>query len=484
MQFDQDGADSRWSLPVLLATTAALSVGADLAQAEPKPQSEPSIWERATLTGDWGGVRTQLKDDKGIELTIAYIGETLGVISGGINRRASYEGRLEFSVDTDLEKLGGWKGGSTHVTAFQIHNTGGFNAVENVGSIADPSNIDALPTTRLFTAWFQQGAADDPVSLRVGRLAADDEFFTSPTAGGLINGTFGWPGWFASDMLNGGPAYPLATNGARLQLRPAENLAVLAAVFNGNPAGPNCTEEAQVCNRYGWNFGFAGGSLWLGELQYAVNPEKKPESKPETGKAPATRQSGLPGVYKLGVWFASADFADQRFGLNGVGAVDSLADPTAVFPLNHRGNWGVYGVLDQMVWRGSESSANVFLRGGGSPDDRNLISWYVDGGLGIKGPFAGRADDVLTFGIAYANISNSASALDHDTAILNGAAFPIRNQEIVFELSYQAQIAPWWIVQPDLQYIVYPGGNVPNPNNPAVTIGNAFIAGLRSTMKF
>ena len=71
------------------------------------------------------------------------------------SRRASYEGQLHFSVDTDLEKLIGWTGAKTHVTVFQIHNSG-HNVVDNVGSIADPSNIDALRTTRLFTAWFEQ----------------------------------------------------------------------------------------------------------------------------------------------------------------------------------------------------------------------------------------------------------------------------------------------------------------------------------------
>jgi len=54
----------------------------------------------------------------------------------------------------------------------------------------------------------------------------------------------------------------------------------------------------------------------------------------------------------------------------------------------------------------------------------------------------------------------------------------------VFEATYAAQIAPWWIVQPDVQYIVHPGGNVPDPNNPNAVIGNAFIAGIRNTIKF
>ena len=119
-----------------------------------------------------------------------------------------------------------------------------------------------------------------------------------------------------------------------------------------------------------------------------------------------------------------------------------------------------------------------------APSDRNLISFYVDGGAGIKGPVAGRDDDVLTFGVAYAKISSDAAALDRDTFAFNGPPYPIRDEEVVFELSYQAQIAPWWIVQPDLQYIVHPGGNVPDPKNPNATVANALVAGLRSTIKF
>jgi porin len=449
------------ALALAAAATMALSAGAQAAEKQPA-----SVWDQPTLTGDWDGARSAFKA-KGIEVTLNYIGETLALLSGGVNRRASYEGRLEFSVDTDLDKLIGWKGAATHFTIYQIHNSG-HTAVENAASLADPSNIDALATTRLFTAWFEQSFADR-FSLRVGQLAADDEFITSPTAAGLINGTFGWAGILAADMTHGGPAYPLATPGARLKINAAENLTLLAAVFAGDPAGKDCTGNPQACNRYGTTFSFSGGLLWMGEAQVAINQSKDAK--------------GLPGVYKLGFWYASADFADQHFGLNGAGAVVSLADPAAAGPLNHRGNFGVYGVADQMVWRGKDVSLNLFLRASASPSDRNLLSFYVDGGAGLKGPLPGRADDVLSFGAAYAGISRDASALDRDMAAA-APGFPIRDYEMLFELSYQAQIAPWWIVQPDLQYIVHPGGNVRNPNDPAAVIGNAFIAGLRSTIKF
>jgi len=447
----------------VIAAVALTVLPAAAAQAADNATPPKSIWEQETLTGDWGGARTALKD-KGIDLSLVYIGEALAVLSGGLERRGSYEGRFDFAADADLEKLIGWKGASTHVTVFQIHN-GGRNIADNVGSISDPSNIDAFATTRLFTAWFQQNAFDDRVSFRIGQLAADDEFLTSQTASGLINGTFGWADMMAANILNGGPAYPLATPGARLAVKATDALTLQAAVFSGDPAGKDCTDIPQRCNRYGTTFSFSGGALWMGELQYAVNQGKD--------------AIGLPGVYKLGAWYATADYGDLHDAIDGTGAQVSLGvDPDAT-PVTHRGNGGLYGVADQMIWRGKESSLNLFVRGGFAPSDRNLVSYYIDAGLGLKGPLPGRPDDQLTFGFAYARISKDAAAADRDTT----PAAIVRDYEAVFELSYALQVAPWWTVQPDLQYIVHPNGGQ-NPDDPTVRLENAFVAGVRSTIKF
>jgi porin len=452
-----------WRLSIL-AFAAALGVSATQAKEPAKPQS---IWEQEKLTGDWGGARTTLKD-RGIDITLNYIGETFDVLAGGLQKRPSYEGRAEFSLDADLQKLIGWTGATTHLTVYDIHNSG-HNVAENVGSIADPSNIDAYHTLRLFTAWYEQSFGER-FSVRIGQLAGDDEFITSETAGGLINGTFGWAGILATNMTNGGPAYPLATPGARLRINPADNVSVLVGVFSGDPAGPNCNDDPQVCNAHGTTFSFYGGTLWMGELHYKLNQGE--------------HAIGLPGIYKLGGWYATANFPDQHFGVDATGAVVSLGvDPTAD-PIQHRGNWGLYALADQMVWRQGDRSVNLFVRGGFSPADRNLLSWYVDGGAGFTGLLPGRPADVLTFGVAYAEISSDAVAADQDALAANGPPSFIRDHEVVFEVSYAFQIAPWWIVKPDFQYIIHPGGNVAHPDDPTVTVGNAAIFGVRSTFTF
>ena len=460
-----------WSIAQALAFSVTFGCGALAADAADMPGASagaPSLWQRDTLTGDWGGLRTALREKGGTEITLDYIGETFGVVAGGVERRGSYEGRLELSVDSDLDKWLSWRGASAHLTLYNIHD-GGATVGQHAGSIADPSNIDALSSTRLFTAWLEQSLFDGRFSVRAGQLAADDEFATSPTAAGLVNGTFGWPGLLAADMTNGGPAYPLASPGIRVKARAADRLTFLAAAFAGDPAGRNCDDDPQQCNRHGTRFPLTGSTLWMGEMQ--------------VGTPPADGAEGFPGIYKLGAWYSNGRFGDQRYGRDGAGAVVPLSDPAADRPFDHKGNWGLYGVVDQTVWRGRSSSLSMFLRGGVSPSSRNLISTYADAGFGLKGPLTGRPDDLLALGVAWAKISPDAVAADRDAAASGGQPVAVRRSEVAFELSYTAQMTPWWTLQPDLQYIVHPNGGQ-NPEDSTRRLGNAFVVGLRTTIKF
>lgn len=58
--------------------------------------------------------------------------------------------------------------------------------------------------------------------------------------------------------------------------------------------------------------------------------------------------------------------------------------------------------------------------------------------------------------------------------------------EAVIELSYRIRPARDWSMQPDLRYIVHPGGNVANPyvRGGVTPIPNAFVLGWRTQLKF
>lgn len=439
-------------LPCRVAAMASL-VGACLA-GFPAQADENGLWHRESLIGDWGGARSDLSDH-GVDVGLGYVGETLGDVAGGMKRGWSYEGRAEFALDLDLDKLLGWRGGSAHGSVFQIHHSDGTPAVNYTGSIGDPSNIEARQTTRLYTLWLQQEFFADAVSIRAGQLAADDEFITSETAGNLINGTFGWPALASANQTNGGPAYPLPTPGVRVAFAPTGAVTLLAGVFSGDPAGGDCPEDAQLCNKHGTSFSMSGGTLWMGELQYAVGQD----------------ESGLSGLYKIGGWYETGTFADQRRG----------------FGHAHSDDHGFYAVADQTVWRDAEAHAlSFFARVGAAPSDRNLVSFYADSGFAYTGLLPRRDGDILAVGVGYSRISTDAREADRDVQILTSdPAYPLRDHETVLEVSYTAPIAPWWSVQPDVQYIVHPGGNVQNPEDASGgTIDNAVVIGVRTSLVF
>lgn len=426
----------------------------------------PSI--ETTLGGPWAAPRQKLRDC-GIRYRAIYTGDLFSTVSGGINRGATYGGRLDLGVEADLEKLVGWAGATFHANAFLIHGRG--ETQDNLHNLFPVTSAEATPAARLFELWLEQkiGTA---ASLRIGQLAADSEFIISDHAAFFINGTFGWPGITAADLPSGGPAYPLATPGARFAFDINEQTKFRAAVFNGNPAGPyvpGTDPNPQRRDPDGLAFRVNDGAFLIAELEHKY------------------KLAGLPGTIKLGAWYNTESFADQRFDTLGL----SLANPASNgIAATHRDNWGPYAVIDQTVLKlpsqGKEDrSVGVFARVSGSPDDRNLISFYADTGVVVKGPFASRPDDAFGVGFAYAKISDRARALDADTALAT-PGYPIRDYEAMIEVSYKYQIIDGWYVQPDFQYIMHPGGNVPNPLDPTMTVPvkNAAVIGIRSVVQY
>ncbi len=118
----------------------------------------------------------------------------------------------------------------------------------------------------------------------------------------------------------------------------------------------------------------------------------------------------------------------------------------------------------------------------GAPRDRNTLSLEVDGGITVKGPFASRPGDSAGIGFGWFHVSGAATELDRDIAAL-GIPRPLRKVERLLELTYQAQIAPWWQIQPDAQYIGRPGGGVPGTTI-SHRIPDAYIIGVRTTVAF
>jgi len=387
-----------------------------------KPAEQPppaSIASSLGAFGDLWGARTRW-EQAGFAFSLTYIGEVLGNVSGGVRRGTIYQGRLDAQLDFDLDKLLGWNGAAIHANLYQIHGTGLSRYY--LSNLLVTSGIEALPSTRLYELWLEQKLLEGKVAIRAGKLAADTEFLVSQYAGLFVNATFGWPTITAANLPSGGPAYPLATPGVRLKLQPADSIAVLVALFNGDPAPPG-PSDPQRRNRRGTSFEIDDPPLLIGEVQATYNQGKD--------------SAGLPGTVKLGAWHHFGRFDHQSrdaFGL-------SLADPSGSGIAGRlRGDDGIYAVVDQMIYRApgaTDQGVGVFARVSASPSDRNLVSVYADAGVTFKGMLPGRPDDTFGVSVGYAEISSSARRLDRETVFFTGIPQPIRLSEAVLEITYQ-----------------------------------------------
>jgi porin len=429
---------------------------------------EEELFKRDTLTGDWAGLRKQWQD-AGVDLGINDIAETLSNPVGGIRQLTIYQGLLTASLKLDLEKIANWPGASFYVDGYQISGRGlSRNAIANLLAV---STIEALPSTRLHDLWLQQEFLDGQASLRIGQIAFDDEFYISQYSANFINSSFGCPDTLSNDLPSGGPCYPFAVPGARLRVAPTSNLSLSAAVFNGNPAPPG-PGDPQVRNSSGTNFLVGeGGFMPIAELAYSFDEE--PISSLQLSDV------------KLGAWYHTGEFPDQRRDSSGL-SLASLASNG--IPATHGSNFGAYLVVDKMLWRRPDTATQglaAFLRVGYAPPDRNLFSLEIDAGLTYKGLFPNRELEVLGVGAVYGRIGY-ARRLDRDQVLFTGVERSIRDYEAALEITYQARIAPWWLLQPDLQLIFHPGGLAAPPGSSpgARPIPNALVVGLRSGITF
>lgn len=411
--------------------------------------TETGIPDDVAFRLDPGGLRQGLAKG-GIMVSGTYYGESFGNW-GGFKQGVTYDGVLDVNIDADMQKLGLWKGLCFHANGFQIH--GHSITADNIGALMPVSNLEATRATRLDEMYLEQHLFGDKLAVKVGQLAADTEFILSEGGGWFLNGTWGWASIAAADMPSGGPAYPLATPGVRVAITPNDKTALLIGVYNGDPSHPCSSDDPQICNNDGLDFDLDAPPLLMVEGAYKYNQER------------------LAGTIKLGGWNNFGTFANQRFDSGGA-LIAVTGNPGK--PLDN--DWGLYGIIDQLVWRapgsGDPKGVGIFARVIGAPDDRNLIDIYFDGGVTFTGMIPGRSNDGLAVGFAYTGISNAVHGFDVDSGE------PVaRNYEALIEICYTLQINPGWTLQPDFQYIFQPGGNVAGQSD-------ATVLGARTSISF
>jgi porin len=398
------------------------------------------ILPREHLLGDWYGMRSLL-EDHGITPTLTFVTDALGNPSGGKRQSFTAFNNLGVDLQFDLEKLYGPKGGSFELsTSYRFGSSLSRKYIDNTFNV---QQVCCGATFRVVDVAYGQQLFDDRVSFRAGRIATGDDFLVSPYNYVFVqNGFDGNPvGIFFNSP--GMTAYPNATWGALVKVRPTERTYVMGGWYNGDPS-------IRDNQHHGLDWSLDGPLFAIGEVGYQVNG--------------LPGDQGLLGNYKAGLWYDNSRFTD----FNTVARAHS--------PRASRGNWGFYGLFDQLLVQFGERGSN---RGFGvtsslmvSPDQSvSQMPFFSTAGFLVRGIFPSRPIDVGGFGAVFGYFSNDLQDSQRR------AQQPVQRFETALELTYRLRfLGDALFVQPDLQYIIRPGGTG--------QISNAVVVGFQTGVNF
>ena len=392
----------------------------------------PGGFNRADhMTGDWGGLRDRLFNS-GVEVFGFYNSILNGNVSGGTHpRHATYVDDAWLGVKFNLEKLFGWRGGLFVVSG--INRNGDDLTAKYIGSIFSTQQSVGGQRPFLYQVYLQQKLLDERLTLKLGRFGASDDFNTSPFYGYSLNN--GINGDIRNVLFNTRfSAYPFAVWAAALFYDPSPEWNVKLGFFQ-------TSDDMFENDDNGLNWGIEGSDGYTAIAQIAWSPQfgKQQVAARRDAKGSGTPAwKGLPGHYWIGFTYSDWDLY-ARFD----GGFE-----------NH--SYGFYAHADQMVYQeipGSDEGLYLFLASGYYPQEKiSIVPFQLNAGLNYKGLFPGRSKDRTMLHFIHGDISR-----DYARSVRRPGRRLADSEEVV-ELAHRFQVTPWSYFQPDIQYVIDPGG--------------------------
>lgn len=411
------------------------------AQTDSQPPPFGGPWDsRPKLTGDWGGLRDELRDH-GITLDVSATGYYQGTASGGLEEGFELGGRSDFVLNVDGQKAGLWPG-----FFIRVHGEAVFGDSPNLftGAVV-PVNIGRAHPAFLGNAVALSDlkltqALSENFVLYAGKINTIDNVQQPFIPGrgldaGFMNAALFWNVILAR-TLN------YATLGAGA-----------AILQHGYPVFSLTVYDTADDSRIS---GF-GKFFDNGVVIYPT------VSLPTTFFDMPGHQS-LWGAYSTGRY---AIVTPQSLSLLPQ-VLQGQLPPTALATLV-KGSWWVTYLFDQALWRDPADQTRawgVFGNFGISDGNPNPIRWDAIFGISGSSPIRGRKRD--TFGVGYYYLGYSADFKNVARQII-----PMRDERGV-ELFYDVGLTPWCHITSDLQVIT-----------PTLGVADtAVVLGLRTKLDF
>jgi len=384
-------------------------------------RGEP-LWKREALTEGFFGLNEKLAES-GLEVGFSITNVYQQNVKGGISthdRRGRFAGSYDLELWADLEKMLGFEKSSVYLLI-----EGGWPDEEGIDTACTGShrgtNADAIGNENIIVKelYYRVWLFDDKLELMIGKIDFTGYFDAIEYANDEV-----------TQFLNGAfvdnPAIPF----------PEYSLGIMATYdFTDDLYLMGGVADAQAdCRETGFRTAFHGEDYFFYILEAGL------KARYDSANGPLT------GTYRVGLWNDPQPKANSD-------SVKSYRDDT-----------GFYLSFDQLIYKENSEvedtqGLGTFFRYGYADSKKNDLANFWSVGFQYQGLFEGRDDDVFAAAFGQGFFSDSASS-----------TYPA-DYEAAIECYYSAQIAPWFYVSPNIQYIKNPGGSA--------SVGDAVVLGIR-----
>ena len=430
---------------------------------QPMPAMPHTVKELQYASGNWFGPRDFLHEH-GLDFSTVYTGLFIGNPVGGKSQGFAYADTIALSLMIETEKLFGcgWKGG--HIVLSAMQQDGGWQENLSTAHIGNQFTVNGIvggTTMKWANLYLNQDIWDGRVNLIIGRCASMDEFDNSPVLWNYVGSLQANPTNLKTTWS------PNTSWGSRIKLRLTEDSNIRYGIYQITTPGVNnlCwnffpSDSTSMFAQYTWEPEFCrpgSTTIFDGLKKEEPTTDSKTDDKSFKNPVDVSQLKKLPGHYFVGGSYTSegvSQFASQT----------SQANASAFY---------IHG--DQKVYRPNpttDAGLLVWTEWGYSPESENaFLTLQAKGGAIYQGLIPGRVNDFTIFGLGYGLFDpNYASVLKSQ-----GKGDP--TYEIVNELGYRINFSRFFYVQPDIQYIINPGGTLG-------AIPNALVLGAQVGITF
>lgn len=368
--------------------------------------------ESPYLLGDYKGFRQKCKEH-GIDIQSSYLINAYGMRNGQKHStKGTYQGLYNLSLNLDTEKMNLYKGGRLYIL-YQVGNRG-TSPTDFLNTYSDINSFDPLESlNQISELYYEHSIKDDLLNIKIGKQDANMDFQVLDSGLEFLNWAFVY---IDNSPI---PLYPNQQMGVRVRLKLPKDIYIQNGFYDGN-----------------LEIGATPESFFTGKNNYINMTEIYKR----------TNFKGKEGKYLIGDWFKTGKYETYK-------------------NTTEHNNFGLYAGFEQKLtdrFEDKSGGLKVFGQFGYARSSLNDVPFYGGGGLIFKGITEKRKNDSIGIAFGWHQFNRDLHRLEHRTA------------EKVIELFYKIKLTEFLYIQPDIQYIIRPGGNEKN----------AFAIGLRSCIVF